>query len=211
MNIDKTVAGAEADVSRACVPRRCRIGGLASRTRRFDPCDAAEARGFFRSTEPGRIAQNPPLPIQEPVLETSCGFDSRPGHHVSSSRSALMDDAPVPFIPPETDAELLAQCDVTAFRATGPGGQGVNTTDSAVRMKHRPTGVTVVCRRERSQHMNRVECVRRLRAKLVAMAQTPTERRPTRTPPRARRARLATKARTAGVKRLRKRPIADDD
>jgi protein subunit release factor A len=124
-----------------------------------------------------------------------------------------VDDLPPgrPFIPPETDAELLAQCDVSTFRATGPGGQGVNTTDSAVRMKHRPTGVTVVCRRERSQHQNREECVKRLRAKLLALAETPAERVATRTPRSARRRRLETKARTAGVKRLRKPPAADSD
>jgi protein subunit release factor A len=118
---------------------------------------------------------------------------------------------PSPFIPPESDAALLAQCDVTTFRATGPGGQGVNTTDSAVRMKHRPTGVTVVCRRERSQHQNREECLRRLRAKLVALAETPAERVATRTPRSARRRRLETKARTAGVKRQRRRPSADEE
>lgn len=42
--------------------------------------------------------------------------------------------------------ELARDCEVQVFRATGPGGQGVNTTDSAVRMKHGPTGITVTAR-----------------------------------------------------------------
>lgn len=42
--------------------------------------------------------------------------------------------------------ELAHDCEVQVFRATGPGGQGVNTTDSAVRMKHGPTGIVVTAR-----------------------------------------------------------------
>ena len=69
---------------------------------------------------------------------------------------------------PETDAALLAECEVHVFRATGPGGQGVNTTDSAVRLKHLPTGVVVLCRRERSQHRNKQICLGRLRERITA-------------------------------------------
>jgi protein subunit release factor B len=70
-------------------------------------------------------------------------------------------------IPADDDA-LLAECEVWVFRATGPGGQGVNTTDSAVRLRHRPSGITVVCRRERSQLQNKRTCLERLREKLEA-------------------------------------------
>ena len=57
-----------------------------------------------------------------------------------------------------TPDELYEQCEVDVFRATGPGGQGVNTTDSAVRMRHAPTGIVVTSREQRSQLRNRQPC-----------------------------------------------------
>ena len=53
------------------------------------------------------------------------------------------------------DATLERDCTLEVFRATGPGGQGVNTTDSAVRLRHLPTGITVTARETRSQYRNR--------------------------------------------------------
>lgn len=115
-----------------------------------------------------------------------------------------------PDIPP-TDEALLAECDVHTFRGTGPGGQSVNTTDSAVRLRHRPTGVTVVCRRERSQHLNKAECLRRLRAKLEALAAgPPPERVPTRKPAGVRAREADSQARRVRVKRLRRPPEPEE-
>ena len=112
---------------------------------------------------------------------------------------------------PDTDEALLGECEVHVFRGTGPGGQGVNTTDSAVRLKHLPTGIVVLCRRERSQHRNKQVCLGRLRERITAaMAPPPPPRKATKPTRAAKERRLAEKTRRAGTKAARKPPGMED-
>lgn len=75
----------------------------------------------------------------------------------------------MPILLPEDDEALLAQCDFEAFRASGKGGQHINKTDSAVRLHHRPTGITVASQESRSQWQNRFICLQKIREKVAKL------------------------------------------
>ena len=65
-----------------------------------------------------------------------------------------------------TEPQLLAQCEVDTYRASGPGGQKRNKTSSAVRLRHPPTGLIVIAEESRSQHDNKAKALARMRRAL---------------------------------------------
>jgi len=114
------------------------------------------------------------------------------------------------IIPPESDEDLLRECEVETFRSSGPGGQHVNKTESAVRFRHLPSGIVVISQQERSQHRNKAICLQKLRKKIEQLNHRPAKRVPTRIPRSAKNRTLEEKARRAQIKRLRTKPSTDE-
>ena len=83
-----------------------------------------------------------------------------------SNVSMVTEQGAYPFLT-LTDPEFLKQCAFDAYTASGPGGQKRNRTYSAVRVTHRPTGLSVVAEESRSQHENRARALRRLKILLA--------------------------------------------
>src|SRR6266480_8034822 len=77
-----------------------------------------------------------------------------------------------------SDAQLLAQCLVDTYRASGPGGQKRNKTSSAVRLRHPPSGLLVIAEESRSQYENKARALRRLRVALYLELREPISLRP---------------------------------
>ena len=111
---------------------------------------------------------------------------------------------------PATDEDLLAECEVETFHSSGPGGQNVNRRETAVRLRHLPTGAAVACQQERSQAQNKAIALERLRRLLEARNRTRRRRIPTAIPASARRKILDAKQRRSRKKRLRARPGFDE-
>lgn len=114
------------------------------------------------------------------------------------------------IILPASDEDLLRECEVDTFRSSGPGGQHVNKTESAVRLTHRPTGVVVTCREARSQHQNKATCLRKLRERVEKLNHRAPKRVPTRATKGSKERTLEAKSRRSRLKRSRAKSERDE-
>ena len=111
-----------------------------------------------------------------------------------------------PMALPEHLQRLLAECDVTPFKSSGPGGQKKNKTESSVRVRHLPTALVRIATESRSQIRNREAALQRVFDALEARKRQPQPRVATRPTRAAKVRRVETKRRDSVIKRGRTKP-----
>jgi len=113
--------------------------------------------------------------------------------------------------PYSLDRDVLErEVEVQVFRASGPGGQHVNKTESALRLTHPPSGVVVIAQDSPSQYRNRETAFRRLIERLARLNHVPRKRVPTKPTAASKRRRIEGKKLRAGTKRLRGKVKGDE-